>query len=235
MSCLREKKSDFFLVLGGALLINLLIVALIPMLFKSAGRRQAAPVPITPPVFLVPAPPEAAPETAPAAPAEPEETPPPPLEIKPEPLPLPKINPQIKLSEIKINPQVETTLKLDHLPRPEAAPAPASAAVSRPAPVSRGFYRVGELDRKPLGMARMQPPYPFRARRRGIEGKVKIRFYITPSGRVEGVRVVKAEPPGYFEKSVLDTVARWRFKPGMVGGRAVKTLVETTIVFKLDR
>ena len=238
MTCQRERRFDLFLVFGGALLINLLIVSLIPLLYKSADRRQPLPRMVTPPVFLVPAPPEATPESAvPPAPSEPDTPPPPPLEIQPEPLPVPEINPRIKLSEIKINPRVETRVKLDNLPRPAAptATSAAPAAVARPALPSRGFYRVGELDRQPLGLARMQPPYPFRARRRGVEGRVKIRFYITPSGSVEGIRIVKAEPAGYFEKTVRDTVARWRFKPGMVGGRAVKTLVETTIVFKLDR
>ncbi len=234
MSCEQTRKSDLLLLIGGALLINLLLVALIPMLFKKAGRPPAARI-VSPPVFLVPAPPEAPSESsAPAPVSEPETQPPPPLKLPPEPLPVPEINPEIKFSEIRINPRIETSVDLPRQVRPDL-PAPAPVPQVRPALPASGFYRVGELDRQPLEMARMQPPYPFRARRRGIEGKVKIRFYITPSGRVEGVHIVKAEPPGYFEKSVLDTVAGWRFKPGMVDGRAVKTLVETTIVFKLDR
>jgi protein TonB len=223
----RRRKSDFILIASAAFLINLLIMAVIPWLFRSGGVKRDLPALVKPPVYLVPAPvEEPVPQKKFRSEPEPETRLPEPVSPAPAPLPLPELNPLVKLSPVKIAPQIDTRLDLKALP----PPAPVSAVKS-----SHSFYRVGELDRKPLGMARMQPPYPFRARRRGIEGKVKIRFYITPSGRVEGVRVVKAEPPGYFEKSVLDTVARWRFKPGMVGGRAGKTLVETTIVFKLDR
>ncbi len=223
----RHRKGDLLLIVSGAFLINLLILALIPWLFRGGGVKKELPARIGPPVFLVPDPVEKAPsEKLSRFEREPETRLPEP--VPPAPLPLPELNPKIKLSPVKITPRIKTDLKLDHLPAPSAVPVKAAVTPDR------GFYRVGELDSRPLGMARIQPPYPFLARRRGIEGRVKIRFFINESGAVEGLKIIRAEPPGYFEKTVRQTVPRWRFKPGMIGGRAVKTLVETTIVFKLD-
>ena len=123
--------------------------------------------------------------------------------------------------------RIETDFKLQPLPETPITPVP---TLARP-----DFYRIGEVDREPLSTTRMEPVYPFLARRRGIEGSVNIRFFVTRQGRVEGLKIIKADPPGYFEKAVRETVANWRFQPGMVAGAKVKTLVETTIVFKLGR
>ncbi len=231
MSCESSGSGGRGLLLAGALLVNLLIFALIPGLFQRAAERRAGVQRCEPPVYVAPVPPETRPQmTAVPVPPRPAKLPPPPP-LEPEPLPAPELRPEIHLPGIRLRPRIATRLEFK-LSRP-AAPAPAT--LPRSAVPVRTFFRIGELDRQPLGLFRRQPPYPFRARRRGIEGRVKVRFFITPEGRVEGVRIVKAEPPGYFEKSVLHTVANWRFRPGVVAGRPVKTLVETTIVFKLDR
>ena len=224
------RKSELLLVVSGALLINLLIMALIPWLFRGGEVKKKLPALVSPPVFLVPDPVEKTPpKDLSSSEPEPETRLPEPAPLAPAPLPVPELNPEIKLSPVKITPRIDTDLKLNPLPAPSAVPVKAEVAPQR------GFYRVGELDSQPLGMARIQPPYPFLARRRGIEGRVKIRFFINESGAVEGLKIIRAEPPGYFEKTVRQTVPRWRFKPGVVGGRPVRTLVETTIVFKLDR
>jgi outer membrane biosynthesis protein TonB len=45
-------------------------------------------------------------------------------------------------------------------------------------------YGIGEVDSKPGILGQALPPYPHRARRRGVEGWVKVRFLITAEGRV---------------------------------------------------
>jgi len=57
---------------------------------------------------------------------------------------------------------------------------------------------------------------------------------VDEQGTVGQVSVLAAEPEGVFEQSVLRCVAGWRFKPGTIGGVAVKALVEQTITFKLE-
>lgn len=229
MSCDHHRKRDVPLALVGALLINLLIMALIPWLFRGDGGHRELPRLIKEPVFLDQAEPDQ--DQSPAS-LEPEprleiELPKPPPEVIRPPLPIPEMNPEIELSKVMLEARIETDFKLQPLPETPITPVP---VLSRP-----DFYRVGEVDREPLSTTRMEPVYPFLARRRGIEGLVNIRFFVTRQGRVEGVKIIKAEPPGYFEKAVRETVANWRFQPGMVNGTQVKTLVETTIVFKLGR
>lgn len=229
MSCDHHRKRDVPLALAGALLLNLLIMALIPWLFRGGGGPRELPRLIRDPIFLdkTDLNQEQSQATREPEPRPELELPEPPPEILKPPLPIPEINPEIELSDVKIDTRIETDFELQPLPTTPVTPIP---TLSRP-----DFYRVGEVDREPLSTTRMEPVYPFLARRRGIEGSVNIRFFVTRQGRVEGVEIIKAEPPGYFEKAVRETVSGWRFQPGMVDGTQVKTLVETTIVFKLGR
>jgi periplasmic protein TonB len=96
-------------------------------------------------------------------------------------------------------------------------------------------YGIGEVDSKPGILGQALPPYPRRARRRGVEGWVKVRFLITAKGRVRDLSVLQESPKGVFSKTVLNTVPRWRFKPAKKDGRPVEVWVEQTINFKLDR
>lgn len=225
MSCDHHRKRDLPLSLIGALAINLLIMALIPWLFRG-GLNRAELQPLTrAPVFVRPLVKET-PITQALPPPEkpPRETPLPPPEPMLPPLPRPELNPRLDLSPVKVDPRIEKDFELQPLPSPPT-----------PVPPRRDFYRFDELDRQPMSTARMEPIYPFIARRRGIEGSVKVRFFVTRQGRVEDFQIIKAEPPGYFEEAVRETVSSWRFEPGVVNGVKVRTLVETSIVFKLGR
>ena len=229
MSCDHHRKRDVPLALAGALLINLLIMALIPWLFRGGGEHRELPHLVKEPIFLESA--ELDREQSQAVrELEPRlefELPEPPSEVIKPPLPIPEINPEIELSEVMLEARIETDF--------EFQPQPAALVTSVPALSRPDFYRVGEVDREPLSTTRMEPIYPFLAQRRGIEGAVKLRFFVTRQGRVEGIEIIKAEPSGYFEKTVRETVSNWRFQPGMVDGTPVKTLVETTIVFEISR
>ena len=224
----RSSGIKFLIALTGALLINLLIMVLIPWLFRGGNAQRELPRRLENPVYVVPA--ELEKESAQSR-LEPE----PPPEVKlprvlpqlNQTLPLPEINPQIKLSPVKLNAEIESNFTLSPLSQSPPTAAPVAAVTDR------DFYRIGELDHEPVSHVRMEPVYPFRARRRGVEGSVQVRFFVTRAGRVTGLEIIKAEPPGFFEKAVRQTVSKWHFQPGMVAGNKVKTLVETTIVFKL--
>ncbi len=225
----RSSGVKFLIALTGALLINLLIMVLIPWLFRGGNGQRELPQLIEKLVYVAPL--ELEKESAQSR-LEPEPLPetklPKVLPKLNQPLPLPEINPEIKLSPVKLDTAIENEFTLSPLAETQPAPAPAAATVNR------DFYHIGELDHEPVSQVRMEPVYPFRARRRGVEGSVKIQFFVTREGRVSGLKIVKAEPPGFFEKAVRQTVSKWHFQPGMVAGNKVKTLVETTIVFKLD-
>lgn len=97
-----------------------------------------------------------------------------------------------------------------------------------------GAFSVGQLDAPLTVLARIPPVYPMRARRRGIEGWVKITFVVDETGIVENITIIEAQPPGLFDQSVQRCVGSWRFRPGTVEGLPVKTKVETTIRFELE-
>jgi protein TonB len=95
-------------------------------------------------------------------------------------------------------------------------------------------FSIGQLDAALTVLARMPPVYPMNARRRGIEGWVKVAFTVDETGRVDDVAILEAKPPGFFEESVERCVRGWRFKPGTVEGIPVKAKVDTTIRFELE-
>ena len=96
-------------------------------------------------------------------------------------------------------------------------------------------YSIGEVDSQPGALGQALPPYPRRARRRGTEGWVKVRFLVTKDGRVENLTVLQESPTGIFYKTVMNTVPRWRFRPAKKDGQSVDVWVEQTINFRMEK
>lgn len=65
------------------------------------------------------------------------------------------------------------------------------------------------------------PSYPRMALERGVEGRVVMSITILPDGSVQDVRVVNAQPQGYFEAAAVRAVQRWRYRPSSVTRRNV--------------
>ena len=55
------------------------------------------------------------------------------------------------------------------------------------------------------------PEYPRTAMGRELGGWVDIKFTISPSGKVEGVEILDAEPKRVFERATLRAAKKWRF------------------------
>lgn len=98
-----------------------------------------------------------------------------------------------------------------------------AAAAEPAASASSPYYPVRELDVRPGITKNVKPEYPEAAARRSLSGKVVIRLYIDEKGSVERVEMLRADPPGYFERSAERAFRAAHFTPGMKGGRAVKT------------
>lgn len=191
--------------------------------------------------------PEAAAEIKPPPP------PTPPVQKKPVPKPVAKKMPQPQTMPKKSIPSVE-----EKAPSAETIPVAASteastsedsaASAETTAPAmaqaagsgqlrgggSGGLFSVGQLDGPLAVLAKSPPVYPAIAKRRNIEGWIKITFVVDEHGHVGHISVLAAEPEGVFEQSVLQCVGNWRFKPGTVKGMAVRAQVEQTITFKLE-
>ena len=85
-------------------------------------------------------------------------------------------------------------------------------------------------------LVRVQPIYPMRAQRRGIEGWVEVEFTIAEDGRVLNPHIVAAEPSGTFDQATLKAVSRWRYQPQVIDGQPIRRPgIRVIIEFKLEQ
>lgn len=95
------------------------------------------------------------------------------------------------------------------------------------------LFNLADLDQKPEARVRTAPIYPFEMRRSGLKGSVVVGFIVDSSGAVRDPYIVRSSNPG-FEQAAIDTVLKWRFRPGKKGGAAVNTRVQQPIEFTLN-
>lgn len=75
-------------------------------------------------------------------------------------------------------------------------------------------------DARPI--VRISPRYPVPALRDGIEGWVRMSFSINATGGVEDVTVIDAEPARVFNREAIRALRKWKYKPRVEGGRAIR-------------
>jgi protein TonB len=90
------------------------------------------------------------------------------------------------------------------------------------------------VDNKPAPRRQVQPDFPESARRRGVEGFVKLSILIEAHGSVTKAKVLEAEPSGVFEESALSAVRQWEFNPPTYQGKPVSMWAEQTMRFRLN-
>jgi protein TonB len=96
-----------------------------------------------------------------------------------------------------------------------------------------GSLAVPEPDSAFMPVSRPPPRYPYQAKRRGIEGWVRVSFTVTGNGSVEDVVVEEAEPPGVFERAARTAVSGWKFQPRVVDGKPTAGRAEQLVEFRL--
>ncbi|MCX7230112.1 MAG: energy transducer TonB [Burkholderiales bacterium] len=88
------------------------------------------------------------------------------------------------------------------------------------APASEVARRVGpRVDASWAGNA--PPPYPAAARRMGEQGEVRLDVHVGVDGSVIDVQVRASSGSPALDRSAMDAVRRWRFRPATVDGQAV--------------
>ncbi len=193
--------------------------------------RGAPPEATVPPPAPKPARarPRARPEPRPAVtrPAEP------PVAARPEaPQPAPDL-------PVRASPPQSTAITV---PPPVATPEPAPGQVAGPpgAPMSPAAARnTAGGSRRGDGIAsaapstrsaphvdatwsgNTPPPYPGMARRLGDQGEVRLDVHVGADGRVTEVRLKQSSGSTLLDRTAMDTVKKWRFKPATVDGRPV--------------
>lgn len=84
-----------------------------------------------------------------------------------------------------------------------------------------------------IPIVRIAPQYPRKALMAKIEGWVKVKFTITPSGTVSNPEVVDAKPRRIFDREAIRAILKFKFKPKVVNGVGVEQVATQTIEFEL--
>ncbi len=87
------------------------------------------------------------------------------------------------------------------------------------------------VEKPPKLLAKAAPSYPRRAKRRGMEGDIKIALIINERGSVARAKIISG--PSIFHESVLAAVKSWRFTPPYDRGHRVSVRAFQTINFSL--
>ncbi|MEC7999757.1 MAG: energy transducer TonB [Pseudomonadota bacterium] len=84
-----------------------------------------------------------------------------------------------------------------------------------------------------IPLVRISPRYPRKALLEGREGYVIVELLVDESGNVLSAKVREASPSTVFNAAAIQAVLKWKFKPRVSGGVAVKQRGLTTIEFTL--
>ncbi len=193
-------------------------------------------------------------EQLPDKPKPPKKPPPPPKQKQPDPDKPPPKKIKLPTPEVKLplhmtgGPHLGQFLKK---PRPKKVvvqqTAPVPEPVADPEPIVKQFSDSTDTNADPgpvepqeitietdvVPTYRSKPKYPPRAMRAGIVGVVTVEFTITTKGTVTDPVIIKSNPPKIFDKSVLRSIKRWKFKPKVVNGTPVTRRARQDINFNL--
>jgi protein TonB len=110
----------------------------------------------------------------------------------------------------------------------------ASGLPSLPLGIDTNWYLARQVDKHPKAIGKVEPIYPEEAKRRNIEGTLKLMLKIDDLGRVLSAEVVEATPPGVFDAAALQAFREARFQPAIKDGRPVRYQAYIRVDFKLE-
>jgi periplasmic protein TonB len=105
---------------------------------------------------------------------------------------------------------------------------------SLPIGIDTQWYLARQVDKQPKAIGLIEPVYPDDAKRRNIEGTLKLMLKIDDLGRVLSAEVVEATPPGVFDAAALAAFRDARFNPAMKDGRQVRYQAYIRVDFRLE-
>ena len=94
------------------------------------------------------------------------------------------------------------------------------------------MYQVGGEVLALARVSKAEPEYSEQARQAKYSGSVLISVVVNENGVPADIRVVRPLGLGLDQKAIK-AVAKWRFRPGMKGGRAVAVEVRVGASFQL--
>lgn len=94
-------------------------------------------------------------------------------------------------------------------------------------------FNIDGLDQAPVPTYQARPNYPSQARLDAHSGQVLVDLVVDTNGDVRNAFAVRSTDRE-FEDPAVAAVGKWKFKPGVKGGRAVLTHMQVPIVFSLS-
>jgi protein TonB len=91
---------------------------------------------------------------------------------------------------------------------------------------------VGGEVKAPVVIRRVTPLYPRTALTIRLNGSVIVECIIDKNGRVRDARVLRSSSP-LFDQAAVDAVQQWQFAPGSLHGKAVDTIFDLTVTFRV--
>ena len=97
-----------------------------------------------------------------------------------------------------------------------------------------GVYREGNGVTSPVLVREFKPNYTSEAMRARIQGVVTMEAVVLPDGSVGDVHIVRSLDQQFgLDKEAVNTIKKWRFKPGMRLGQPVPVLIVVEMSFTL--
>lgn len=86
-----------------------------------------------------------------------------------------------------------------------------------------------DADARPV--IRIDPKYPMKAARNGIEGWVRLSFSIDKLGQVFNIKILDSKPKKIFDKAAKRALKKWKYQAKTVAG---ETVVQNQLSVQLD-
>jgi protein TonB len=112
---------------------------------------------------------------------------------------------------------------------PASASRPAATPAPRPAAPEADAISDAVLVRQ------VTPRYPTAAMRANQEGWVDVELTVGTDGTVGNVTVVDSQPKHVFDRSAIDAVSRWEYKPATRNGEPMAVTLRRRLQFNLGR
>ena len=93
------------------------------------------------------------------------------------------------------------------------------------------IFNLSDLDRAPTPVLQTAPIPPAYIKREGVTVTVRVDFIVTADGRVVNAFASSSTDARYEDAAAIG-VSKWKFKPGIKGGRKVNTRMAVPILFK---
>jgi periplasmic protein TonB len=95
-----------------------------------------------------------------------------------------------------------------------------------------GAYRIGGEVSAPVLVSKVEPEYSEEARKAKYSGEVLLSIVVDATGVPRDIHVIRPLGLGLDEKAI-EAVMKWRFRPGVKGGRPVATQAQVIVNFRL--